>query len=393
MQQQEEQGIGWPDRATLLLYVIFGACGVGLVLPGTLLPQLLARWSLNDGQAGGLLFLFFVGSTAGALLARGRLSRAIAVGCVLTGAGSAALGMASRAASAVAVMLLGLGLGITMTAVSLVRSRCRRASMTAEMARLNLIWALGASVTPSLLLRSCAAWPLSRVLACVAAGFVLLGVAAAALVPDTAAASATATRDGAGSQRGWRPALQGVPWLLLAMVTLATGVESSAGGWLAAYARRSGLLLNGTISTVTCFWGGLLVSRFAQSHRRLALTSGRVALRSAPWLAAVALLLLLLPQGGATMSAAAFALGVGVGPMYPLTLSLLLQRGEAGNVAFVAGGVGSSALPLLTGLVSGYAGSLSAGLLVPLAAAAGMGVLALLVARSQAPGSSRARRS
>jgi fucose permease len=52
--------------------------------------------------------------------------------------------------------------------------------------------------------------------------------------------------------------------------------------------------------------------------------------------------------------------------MYPLLLALALRRGEGGNAIFVLAGAGASLLPLLTGLVSGWTGSLRAGLGVPL---------------------------
>jgi fucose permease len=83
------------------------------------------------------------------------------------------------------------------------------------------------------------------------------------------------------------------------------------------------------------------------------------------------------------MFAGALLLGLAIGPMYPLLLSLALRRGEAGNMVFVAAGCGASLLPLLTGLVSGWTGSLRAGLGVPLVGAVVMGCLSLASWRSE----------
>jgi len=355
----------------VLAYGVFAATGIGVELPGTLLSSLLTRWWLNDQQAGLLFFLFFVGSSCGAVLSRGLLPRSIARGCVAIAAGAWTLAIASRSAAFVAMALFGLGLGLTMTSISLLQSRRQATARTAEMARLNLAWALGASIGPSLLLRGVAHWSVPAVLYATAVVFAAFALLALAILPDVPAAASIAPH--AGSFR-----LGAIPLLLLALVPLATGVESSVGGWLAAYSRRDGLMLNQTIGTVTCFWAGILLSRLVQSHREVALRSQGIALRFAPWLMVAGLLLLLAGHGEWPMLAGATLLGVGVGPVYPLLVALVLGHGEAGNIVFLAGGIGASSLPLLTGLVSGWSGSLGVGLTVPLAACVAMGTIALV---------------
>jgi FHS family glucose/mannose:H+ symporter-like MFS transporter len=352
--------------ATIVAYCIFATTGVGLVLPGALLSQLLARWSLNDQQAGLLFFIFFLGSSLGAALARGRLTRAIAAGTFCIAASSFTLSFASRVTCFFSIALMGIGLGTTMTSISLLRSRRRPEVRTSEMARLNLVWSLGACVGPALMLRGSAAWSLDRVLYAVGTVFVLATLATSLLIEEPAPAIAS-------TQTSWRAQISRLPLLLLLIVPLSTGIESSTGSWLAAYSRRSGLMLGGTISTVSCFWAGLLVVRFVQSYRSVALASQRHAFRLGTWLAAVALLLLIFgpktEHDNIVMPVSAFLVGVGLGPIYPLALSLILSCGEAGNIAFLIAGIGSSMLPLLTGVVSGRSGSLAMGLTVPLAGA------------------------
>jgi fucose permease len=356
--------------ATVVAYCAFAATGIGVQLPGTLLSSLLARWSLNDEQAGLLFFVFFVGSSFGAVLSRGLLSRSIARGCLAIAAGACLLAVASRGAAFAAMALLGLGLGLTMTSISLLQSRRQAAARTAEMARLNLAWALGASLGPALLLRGVAQWSVPAVLYAMAAGFAVLAVLAMAILPDVPAPTRSALSPSAS--------VKAIPLLLLTMVPLATGVESSVGGWLAAYSKRDGLMLNQTIGTVTCFWAGILLSRMVQSHRGMAVRSQDVALRFAPWLMTAGLLLLLAGHGDPWMPAGTALLGFGLGPIYPLLVALVLRHGEAGNLVFLAGGIGASSLPLLTGLVSGRTGSLAIGLTVPLAASIALGMIGLL---------------
>jgi len=359
------------QAATVLLYGIFIATGAAIVIPGTLLPSLLARWSLNDAQAGVLFFCFFVGSSAGALLSRGRLAWSIVRGAVLTAAGIGLLAVSSRLGAFAAMLLFGVGLGIAMTSVSLFQSRRRSAMRVAEMTRLNLVWAVGAAAGPAMLLRGAASSSLNSVLWVATAGFVLLSAFAAWVLPG----SEPPKPDAALPLK--RMTLRKVPWSLMAMVPLATGVEAAVGAWLAAYSRRGGMLLAATISTVTCFWLGLLLSRLVQSSSGVATKFQRETLRFAPVLMIAGMLMLVFRSGGTAVACGALLVGLGVGPLYPLILGLVLDRGEAQNLVFLAGGIGGSTLPLLTGVLSDRAGSLAVGLGVPLAASMAMSLLAL----------------
>jgi FHS family glucose/mannose:H+ symporter-like MFS transporter len=69
------------------------------------------------------------------------------------------------------------------------------------------------------------------------------------------------------------------------------------------------------------------------------------------------------------MLASVFLIGFGLGPIYPLLLSIALQYSENSTIFFVAG-LGSAILPWLTGIVSSSTSSLRDGLLVPCAASA-----------------------
>ena len=369
--------------ATSLLYLLFASTGAAIVIPGTLLPSLLLRWSLNDTQAGLLFFCFFVGSSAGALLSRGRLAWSIVRGTILTAAGIALLSAASRPGGFAAMLLFGVGLGITMTSISLFQSRRRPATRVAEMTRLNLIWAVGASAGPAMLLHGVARWNLNAVLWAAAAEFLFCGLIAVVLLP----ASEPPQPDPSlplNSLHKQQMNLRSVPWKLLAMVPLATGLEAGIGAWLAAYSRREGMLLAATISTVTCFWLGLLLSRLVQSIPGFAAKFQRQTLRLSPLLMiAGTSLLLAFASNQATVAAGALLAGLGVGPLYPLILGLVLNRGEARNLVFLAGGIGSSTLPLLTGIVSDRTGSLTVGLTLPLAASIAMALLAIDATRRQ----------
>jgi fucose permease len=360
------------------LYLGFAATGVGVALPGALLPLLLRRWSLGDARGGLLLFCFFLATTTGALLSRGKMNRSIARGAVLTSTGALWLGFASRDGSFGAIVVYGLGLGIAMTSTSLLVSRRFPAERRVEMMRLNLLWAAGACAGPWLALGgqalgagANAARPLHVLLGLAAffAAFALwVWLALDSVPPDTSEPSA----ESAVAPTRW-PLTQ-VPLVLLILVFCATGIESSTGGWLATYAQRLGETAKTTIGAATAFWVGLLSSRLINSLRVSVRLSERAVLSTSAGLATAGLAILVAWPGAAASVIAALMVGLGAGPVYPLLLSIVLRQRETRGV-FVLAGVGASALPLATGALSGWMHSLSAGLCVPLAAAAMMTVL------------------
>lgn len=360
------------------LYLGFAATGVGVALPGALLPLLLRRWSLGDARGGLLLFCFFLATTTGALLSRGKMNRSIARGGLLTSVGALWLGFASRDWGFGAMAVYGLGLGIAMTSTSLLISRRFPEERRVEMMRLNLLWAAGACAGPWLALGGQALQagghavrPLHVLLALAVffAAFALwVWLAVDSLSPNApeppAESSAAPTR--------W-PLAQ-IPLVLLILVFCATGIESSTGGWLATYAQRLGETAKTTIGAATAFWVGLLSSRLIYSLRVSARWSERIILPTSAGLAAAGLAILVAWPAAAASVVAALMVGLGAGPIYPLLLSIVLRQRETRGV-FVLAGVGASALPLATGALSGWMHSLSAGLCVPLAAASMMTVL------------------
>jgi fucose permease len=267
-----------------------------------------------------------------------------------------------------------------MTSMSLLISRQFAAERRVEMMRLNLLWAAGACAGPWLALGgqalkagADALRPLHILLGLAAffAAFALwVWLALESLAPGQPDPS------GSSGPASTRWPLAQIPLALLILVFCATGIESSTGGWLTAYAQRLGETAKITIGAATAFWAGLLSSRLINSLRISARLSERAVLTVSAGLAAVGLAILVAWPGAAASVAAALMVGLGAGPIYPLLLSVVLRKRESRGI-FALAGVGSSALPLATGALSGWTHSLSAGLCVPLAAASMMTVLAL----------------
>lgn len=342
------------------LYLGFAATGVGVALPGATLPALLVRWHLSDAQ-GGRLFLFaWIGSSVGALAVRGVLRDSLLAGCAAISLGATGLlfGAGSAAQADLWMAAFGAGLGLTMTSISLLRQSSSEQSGT-ELIRLNFAWALGACLCPTLAAGALRSGHLRPLLCGLAVSFVALGLWAAA----QASLRDRVVESKAGL--GWA-AVRGVPFALVLMTMLITGVEASAGGWLATYSRRSGADVAGVIAAPTCLWAGLLLSRllwavWARQWRP------RQIVRSSVALMAAAGVLLIVSSGGWTLLLAAFCLGVGIGPVYPLLLAAVLRSARTGSIFFLAG-VGSACLPWLTGVTASAHGSLRTGLFVPVIA-------------------------
>jgi fucose permease len=346
------------------MYCGFAATGVGLALPGALMPVLLRHWALSDARGGVLLFCFYAAAPLGSFAVRGRRLRWVLAGSLLSMVGAAWLALGGALTAMAAVALYGFGLGSTMTSISLLQSQRFPAERRLELTRLNLMWAAGAALGPWL--------ALSNLLGSVLRGHRVM-LLAAALFAAFAAWVAIFEReeDDVAVAAPPRLSVLQVPWPLLALVFCAAGVEAAASGWLTTYATRAGDSLRLTIGAGTLLWAGALAARALHSTRWSQRLPERAVLGGSIALVTAALAVLVAwPAGVATLVAAA-ALGFGTGPLYPLLIAAVLRRREQSSV-FVLAGIGASTLPLLTGAVASAAHSLRAGLGVPLAAAVAM---------------------
>jgi FHS family glucose/mannose:H+ symporter-like MFS transporter len=353
--------------AAVPLYLGFAATGVGVALPGAVLPVMLLRWHLQDEQGGRLFLLAWIGSSLGALLVRGSLRVALLCGSIAIALAAVGLGFCAGQAADAWMALYGLGLGLTMTSISLVRQQQTSGSGT-EMVRLNLLWAMGAFACPSLAIHAQRTGDLRSVFC--GLGFCFAGLAVWTLFQPAMRYQTSDARD----VKPWS-VFRTVPVRLIVMTLLITGIEASAGGWLATYARRGGHAIAQAVAAPSCFWAGLMLSRlfWSVSDQRIA---HDWVVRGSLLLMGSASILLIASGNGWLLLAAAFCLGFGIGPVYPLLLAWALRFQRSGAIFFLAG-VGSACLPWLTGIVSAREGSLRVGLAVPMMATMAMVTLSL----------------
>ena len=298
----------------------------------------------------------------------------------------AGLGLAMLPASLAfgCMFLFGLGLGGTMTAISLLLQR-RTQGQSQALVRLNLLWALGASLCPVLALSTLRTGKPGAILYPLALCFFALMLWAVREEAGEREATGDArpgtvlSRHVSGRQRMQRFAVffHSVPPVLILLVMLATGIEAATGGWLATYATRGGDAFAGIVAAPTCLWAGVLLSRLFWSVMPR-VKQERFVIQGSLVLMAGAALTLLEARHGWPFFCAALLLGAGVGPIYPLLLAKALRFHASGTIFFLAG-VGSAVLPWLMGFVSTHKRSLHAGFYVPAVGACVMAVLSLWV--------------
>jgi MFS transporter, FHS family, glucose/mannose:H+ symporter len=365
----------FPPRvlSRIVIYLGFAATGVGMALPGAVLPTLLAQWSMTDRQAGLLFFLGWLGSSLGALVVRASRVRSLAWGTLLAALGALGMAFSSQSSCFLCMAIFGLGLGMTMTSTSLLQSSRNAERRGAELNRLNLVWALGACICPTLAEHSLRVASARLIFSSLGIFFAIVSLWILAFERDPAAILPISEP----SRNRWSLSLW--PLSLVIVILLPTGIESSMGGWIAAYVQRNQQTIATTVTAGSCFWVGLMLSRTLASTILLKHRSERLVLTQSLCTVVAGAMLLIASKASVGILPGVFLVGFGLGPVYPLLLAIALQYSENTAIFFVAG-LGSAFFPWLTGTVSSSTSSLRIGLLVPLAASVLMLVLGLRLA-------------
>jgi len=347
--------------------------GAGTVMLGVLLPALSQQWGLRDDQVGLLLFLQFFASGLGAVVTGLHRIRSLAIGYGVMAAALGALVLYGPKVAYAAFFFFGLGLGMAMTAMSLLFSDRWSNDRAAKLEWLNFAWSAGAAAGPVCFL------PFLR-----QGNFRWLFVTVIALSLAMVAWLVLMERDTprAAKQRGPSQLSSSLRWvftLFLGLAMITVGVEASLSGWLTTYSHRAGMQsLAGAALATSIFWLGEMLSRLVFSTRLLAKVGRRQVLRWGIWGVIVAAVAVIAAPHPWLILVAAAAAGVFIGPLYPLSLSYLVELSPWGWF-FAVGGMGAALFPWMTGLVSAHFHSLRYGLMVPCAAGLAMAVLNWLI--------------
>ncbi len=359
--------------------IAFFPTGILTTLLGPMLPILIARWAMNDTQAGDLFLVQFLASLvgvqlSGVLLARWGFRPAFLLGLLLMASGVATIYMGSLWLGLAAVATYGLGLGLILPSDNLLIAEISTGSGVTSRAGavslLNFFWGAGAVLCSLMVAWTAAQKLLPFFLGSVALFLVLLALAMRNLPFPPAATSAESSASSWWRELAKSPAI----WLFAAVFFLYPGAEAAVGGWIGSYVSRLGSRGASMASIMPAFfWSALTVGRafgiafLRHFSERRVLRAGYAAAASG-----VGLMLwapsLLGVIGGALITGLSFAL------LYPITVARFSQRfGVAarsiGAVMFSLAAVGPAVIPWMVGVISHSTGSLRAGLMVPLGAA------------------------
>lgn len=370
--QHEHLRPGSNRQLILAAQIAFLPTGILTTLLGPMLPILIARWALNDTQAGNLFLVQFLASLAGVqisgiLLAKAGFRPAFLSGLLLMAGGVATLYLGSPGLGMLSVAVYGLGLGLIIPTDNLMIAEITPDSRAAAVSLLNFYWGVGA-VLCSLLVAWAQRHQLIPVfLGAVSVFLVLLAVSVRKL-PFPVAHKAT------DSPIAWRkicrdPAI----WLFAAVFFLYPGEETAVGGWIGSYVARMGSAGAAMGPMMPAFfWSALMLGRAAAGLILKHVPERRVLqVGFATGTAGIGLMLRSSTLGGVT--AAALITGLSFATLYPITVARFSHRfGVAarsiGSAMFSLASLGPALLPWMVGVISKATGNLRAGLTVPLAA-------------------------
>jgi fucose permease len=348
----------------VLLYTGFVVAAAGTVLPGVVLPLLVDRWQVDLASAGTLYAAQFSASTVGAIVATFNVRRSLWRGHALFAVGISALALAPWPGAIGAALVYGFGLGLSIPATNVIVGVAARQERGAALSRLNVFWGVGAMGCPLLFA------------AARSAGNVLMGLwalaAIAAIVSLVLRARPQARDEQPGTATGsGRPHEEFRPFARIALLLLlAIGIEAGIGGWTVALSDQIGGASIASLLIASGFWAAMLVGRMLTPLLLQHLREDRVYSYGLA-LAAVGAFGLLHVDQRAEVVAGTLVAGLGMAPLFPLTVSLLVGTAERAGVrtpgwVFAVGGLGGALVPWISGQIVGAWGTIQPGLIVPL---------------------------
>ena len=380
--------------------IAFLPTGILQTLLGPMLPILIARWALNDTQAGNLFLVQFLVSLVGVQLSGLLITRwgyrpAFLSGLLLMAGGVPTLLLGSSALGMAAVAAYGMGLGLVVPSDNLLIAEIgsgsssgsdassKGSSRASAVSLLNFFWGVGAVFCSLMVAWTAAHHLLPFFLGSVALFLVLLAFAmrnlpfpaAATSVATSAESSPSSTSSSIpSSSPSWRElAKSPAIWIFAAIFFLYPGAETAVGGWIGSYVSRLGSRGAAMASMMPAFfWTALTVGR-ALGTVFLRHFSERSVLRAGYGAGAAGIGLMLWAPTLTGVIGGALITGLGFATLYPITVARLSQRfgvaaRKIGSVLFSLAAVGPAVIPWMVGVISHSTGRLEAGLLVPLGA-------------------------
>lgn len=359
-------------RLILAAQLAFLPTGVLTTLLGPMLPILMARWALNDTQAGNLFLVQFLSSLVGVQLSGVLLSRlgfrpAFLLGLLLMACGTATLLLGSVGIGFASVAVYGLGLGLIVPTDNLLIAEISPGSRSGAVSLLNFFWGFGAVFCSLMIAWAAAHRALPVFLGAVTVFLLVLALGMRNLAFPPAAVDQSSTSN-------WRDVARTPTfWLFAAVFFLYPGAETAVGGWIGSYVSRLGPH-EATVAPLmpAFFWAALTTGRGLGTFFLSRVPENRL-LRAGFATGSAGIVCMLWSTSLRGVILGALITGLSYSTLYPVTVARLSQRfGVAarsiGAVMFSLASIGPALIPWMVGLTSQATGSLRAGLSLPLGA-------------------------
>ena len=403
-----------------LAHLGFVLTGIVNTLLGPILPIIAPAWHLNDAQSGRLFAAQFCGAIA-ATLASGRVMNSIGIrrcamlGLLLMSAGVTATGLSNAQFGPLAVICFGLGLGLAVPSINLWVALANPERSAAALNLVNASWCIGAASGAPAIIFAAEKFGLIKTLSAVGillaltaiAGFVAAGLSPASrrnaikpqaipAPPEPSVAPLTQSTHPLAvapiqPQPPLSPATQQLFIVLMcAFLFFYVGIETGVGGWAATYATRLRLLAPSRIGLAqSIFYGALLLGRILAPLALRRMSALRLLIAGLLLGAAGAALFTLAPLPAEVLAGICIA-GIGLAPIFPVTVSLYSDElGPAATnsaaILFAIADVGGALFPWLIGRVSTSMNDLRYGMAVPLACIAAMLLITTRLTRTMRP--------
>jgi MFS transporter, FHS family, glucose/mannose:H+ symporter len=371
------------------LFAGFILTGIVCTILGPILPVFIARWTLNDAQAG----LFFTTQFAGSLLGVGCSSlilatrgyrHALILGFLFMAAGIAALNSSSENFALLANSVAGLGYGIAIPATNLCVAEIAGARRSASLNILNMAWGVGAILCPILVLTGLKVHRFNEVLFAIAFGSLLLSILFWIMKFEHNIPSAVSSSDAKSEIIHDNVHPIHVPIALAFLFYLYIGTEAGVSGWAAEQASRVGVGASSTLAPMF-FWIGLLSGR-GISALILSRVKENFLVLGGLLLSALGTVCLLRASTSMSIIFGVTLAGFGLASIYPIFIAWLskwygARARRLGGVMFSMAALGGATVPWIIGFVSQHSHSLRVGLLIPLAGCLTMIVLVAALRR------------
>jgi MFS transporter, FHS family, glucose/mannose:H+ symporter len=363
------------SRRYLFAICCLGMLSFGIVLTtlGASLPNVIARFGIDKGQAGSLLALMSFGILAGSMAFGPIVDRRGYKAMLLLALAAIAIGLEAIAFAPslgwlrVAVLLIGVGGGIVNGGANALVADVSAGGRGAGLSLLGVFFGIGAAGVP---------FVLSALADIYSHAAILAVIGALVLVPFalTAAGRFPAAKQPHGFPLADARALlsDGVLLLMGLMLFLESGMEISVGGWTATlFVDELNVGADRALGYLSLYWLGMMLARLAVGFILRRESAVRVLLAGIG-IAFAGALLLVSTRSVPVAATGVFLLGAGFAGTFPIVLGFVGDRyaqlsGTAFSLVIVMALVGGMLLPYATGVLGARYGLRASLVIVPAA--------------------------